>query len=62
LSLEQVALHSKGRERHYRLADRADGLGWPSHRRLIIDDSQGLSGAYSFNRSRTASIAPVTSA
>ncbi len=49
-SPEQVALHSEGRERQYRLADRADGLGWPSHRRLIIDDDQGLSGAYSFNR------------
>lgn len=49
-SPEQVALHVEGRERQYRLADRAEALGWPDHRRLIIDDDQGLSGAYSFNR------------
>lgn len=49
-SPEQVELHVEGRERQYRLVDRAEALGWPSHRRLIIDDDQGLSGAYSFNR------------
>lgn len=49
-SPEQVELHVEGRERQYRLAERAEALGWPSHRRLIIDDDQGLSGAYSFNR------------
>jgi DNA invertase Pin-like site-specific DNA recombinase len=49
-SPEQVELHVEGRERQYRLADRAVALGWPSHRCLIIDDDQGLSGAYSFNR------------
>ncbi len=27
LSPEQIALHRKGRARHYRLAERADGVG-----------------------------------
>ena len=46
----QVALHVEGRERQYRLADRAGQLGWPGQRQLLIDDDQGLSGAYSYNR------------
>jgi DNA invertase Pin-like site-specific DNA recombinase len=49
-SPEQVELHVEGRERQYRLAERAEVLGWPSHRCLVIDDDQGLSAAYSFNR------------
>jgi DNA invertase Pin-like site-specific DNA recombinase len=49
-SPEQVERHVEGRERQYRLTERAAVLGWPEHRRLIIDDDQGLSGAYSFNR------------
>jgi DNA invertase Pin-like site-specific DNA recombinase len=46
----QVDQHPESRRRQYQLADRAQALGWPSQRCLVIDDDLGLSGAQSHNR------------
>jgi DNA invertase Pin-like site-specific DNA recombinase len=46
----QVEQHAESRRRQYQLAERAQALGWPSGRCLIIDDDLGLSGAHSANR------------
>lgn len=46
----QVEQHAESRRRQYQLAERAQGLGWPSGRCLVIDDDLGLSGAHSSNR------------
>ena len=49
-TLVQVEQHSESQRRQYQLADRAQTLGWPSQRCLVIDDDLGLSGAQSHNR------------
>ena len=46
----QVEQHPESRRRQYQLAERAQALGWPSQRCLVIDDDLGLSGAQSHNR------------
>jgi DNA invertase Pin-like site-specific DNA recombinase len=46
----QVERHAESRHRQYQLAERAQVLGWPSGRCLVIDDDLGLSGAQSSNR------------
>jgi len=46
----QVEQNLESQQRQYQLAERAEQLGWPSQRRLIIDDDLGLSGAHSHNR------------
>ena len=49
-TLLQVEQHTESQRRQYQLADRAQALGWPSQRCLVIDDDLGLSGAQSHNR------------
>jgi DNA invertase Pin-like site-specific DNA recombinase len=49
-TLVQIEQHSESQRRQYQLADRAQALGWPSQRCLVIDDDLGLSGAQSHNR------------
>jgi DNA invertase Pin-like site-specific DNA recombinase len=49
-TLVQVEQHAERQRRQYHLADRAQTLGWPSQRCLVIDDDLGLSGAQSHNR------------
>lgn len=46
----QVEQHPESRRRQYQLAERAQALGWPSGRCLVIDDDLGVSGAHSSNR------------
>ncbi len=46
----QLELNRESQQRQYQLADRAQLLGWPSQRCLVIDDDLGLSGATSTNR------------
>src|SRR3712207_729617 len=46
----QVERHQESQRRQYQLADRAQALGWPSGRCLVIDDDLGISGAQSTNR------------
>jgi DNA invertase Pin-like site-specific DNA recombinase len=46
----QIEQHPESRQRQYQLADRAQALGWPAQRCLVIDDDLGLSGAQSSNR------------
>ena len=46
----QVERHQESQRRQYQLAERAQALGWPSQRCLVIDDDLGLSGAQSANR------------
>ncbi len=46
----QVEEHAESRRRQYQLAERAQAMGWPSQRCLVIDDDLGLSGASSLNR------------
>lgn len=46
----QVEQHTESRRRQYQLAERAQALGWPSGRCLVIDDDLGISGAQSTNR------------
>jgi DNA invertase Pin-like site-specific DNA recombinase len=49
-SSQQVEHHEESRRRQYQLTERAGVLGWPTQRRLVIDDDQGISGARSDNR------------
>ncbi len=49
-SILQVEQHPEGRERQYQLVDRAQRLGWPAARCVVIDEDMGLSGAHSHNR------------
>lgn len=49
-SLLQVEHHAEGRDRQYQLVERAQRLGWPAARCLVIDDDMGISGAHSHNR------------
>lgn len=46
----QVEQHAESRQRQYQLSERAQALGWPSGRCLVIDDDLGISGAQSANR------------
>ena len=50
-SLKQVADHTESAHRQYDLRRAAIALGWNEDRIRVIDDDQGLSGAYSANRS-----------
>lgn len=50
-SLKQVAFHTESARRQYDLRRAAIALGWSEDRIRVIDDDQGLSGAYSANRS-----------
>ena len=50
-SLQQVHDHRESTARQYDLKRRAQALGWPSDRVVVIDDDQGLSGASSVERS-----------
>ena len=49
-SLLQVEHHAEGRDRQYQLIERAQRLGWPAARCLVIDEDMGISGAHSHNR------------
>src|SRR5262249_15112909 len=42
---QQVEAHTESTKRQYALAGRAEELGWPADRVLVIDDDQGRSGA-----------------
>src|SRR6476620_4069600 len=46
----QVERHQESQRRQYQLAERAEALGWPGQRCLVIDDDLGISGAQSANR------------
>ena len=50
-SLKQVAFHTESAHRQYDLRRAAIALGWSEDCIRVIDDDQGLSGAYSANRS-----------
>ena len=50
-SLKQVACNTESTYRQYDLRRAAIALGWSEDRIRVIDDDQGLSGAYSANRS-----------
>jgi DNA invertase Pin-like site-specific DNA recombinase len=49
-SLYQVENHLESQKRQYQLTDRAELLGWPTARCVVIDEDLGISGAQSFNR------------
>jgi DNA invertase Pin-like site-specific DNA recombinase len=42
---QQIIEHKESTDRQYGLVDRAQALGWPADRVLVIDEDQGLSGA-----------------
>ncbi len=46
----QVRQHQESTELQYRLVDRAEALGWPRERIVVIDDDLGKSGASSVER------------
>jgi len=46
----QVENHLESKARQYQLTERAQSLGWPSARCIVIDEDLGISGAQSFNR------------
>src|SRR6266849_6156034 len=46
----QVENHLESKARQYQLTERAQFLGWPSARCVVIDEDSGISGAQSFNR------------
>jgi DNA invertase Pin-like site-specific DNA recombinase len=47
---QQIIEHKESTNRQYGLVDRAVALGWPEDRVLVIDEDQGLSGAYAEGR------------
>jgi DNA invertase Pin-like site-specific DNA recombinase len=49
-SLYQVENHLESQKRQYQLTDRAQHLGWPNARCVVIGEDLGISGAQSFNR------------
>ena len=49
-SLRQLAEHHESRHRQYQLVERAQALGWPAARCVVIDDHLGLSGAHGDHR------------
>ena len=50
-SLQQVRDHRESTARQYDLQRRAQALGWPSERIVVIDDDLGVSGAAAVERS-----------
>jgi DNA invertase Pin-like site-specific DNA recombinase len=46
----QIENHLESKARQYQLTERAQFLGWPSARCVVIDGDSGISGAQSFNR------------
>ncbi|MCA1575243.1 MAG: recombinase family protein [Acidobacteria bacterium] len=46
----QVELNIESQKRQYQLTERAQCLGWPSARCVVIDEDLGISGAQSHNR------------
>ena len=42
---QQVSTNTESTARQYALVQRAEELGWPAHRVLVIDEDQGRSGA-----------------
>ena len=49
-TLTQVREHTESLERQYELAFRAQALGWPPSRVIVIDDDLGRSGAEASQR------------
>lgn len=49
-SLHQVEQNRESQRRQYQLVERAQTLGWPAARCLVIDDDLGVSAAHSANR------------
>lgn len=49
-SPQQVEQHTESQRRQYQLVERAQALGWPAARCLVIDTDLGISGAQSHNR------------
>ena len=49
-SLRQVQQNKESQHRQYQLTQRAQALGWPEARCVVIDDDLGISGAHSANR------------
>ncbi len=49
-TLRQVEQNQESQKRQYQLRERAQSLGWPAARCVVIDDDLGLSGASSNNR------------
>ena len=49
-SPQQVAGNRESARRQYGLQERAAALGWPGEQIRVIDEDQGLSGAFSANR------------
>jgi DNA invertase Pin-like site-specific DNA recombinase len=49
-TMSQVRLNRESTERQYALKDRAESLGWPQHKIIVLDNDLGLSGASSNNR------------
>ena len=47
---QQIIEHKESTNRQYGLVERAIALGWPEDRILVIDEDQGLSGAYAEGR------------
>lgn len=47
---QQILEHKESTNRQYGLVDRAIALGWPHDRILVIDEDQGMSGAYAEGR------------
>jgi DNA invertase Pin-like site-specific DNA recombinase len=48
--MSQVRFNRESTERQYALKDRAESLGWPPHKIIVLDNDLGLSGASSTNR------------
>lgn len=46
----QVEQNQESQKRQYQLVERAQRLGWPAARCVVIDDDLGISGAHSANR------------
>jgi DNA invertase Pin-like site-specific DNA recombinase len=49
-TMSQVRLNRESTERQYALKDRAESLGWPQHKVIVLDNDLGLSGASTNNR------------
>src|SRR5690606_7905857 len=49
-SILKVRKHQESQQRQYQLQEKAQQLGWPAARCVVIDDDLGLSGAQSHNR------------
>src|ERR1700690_2078851 len=47
---QQMVRHPESKEVQYRLKLRAQALGWPEERIVIVDDDLGQSGAYAESR------------